>query len=1085
MKHMRMVWGWVPVWGWVVSSVIAGAQTKTITLTRSDPYESEPMVIEHLDTMFRFASDGTGAKQITGVYLMQSEAAARQFGVLTIPFAAGNERVEIEYVRVRKPDGTLVETPASDAQEMPQEVTRQAPFYSDLKEKQVPVRNLRVGDRLEYKASVVRVKAEAPGEFWGQEDFGNGVVVLEESIELYLPKGKYVKVWSPDHAPVVTEQGEERVYRWTGSQLKPTVVSEKEKREKEKKASAEAANQDPVKELNREGELEPVAWTTFKSWEAVGGWYRGLEQGRMAADTAVKAKTAELIAGKATEEDKIRALYDFVSSQIRYIGVALGVGRYQPHEASEVLRNQYGDCKDKHTLLAAMLGAAGIHAEASLIGSGIRMNEEVPSPAAFNHMITALPIGDKTIWVDSTAEVAPYRMLLPTVRDKQTLVVPDVGRAELKRTPVDLPFAPFNSFKAVGKLTADGTIKAQMEYVTRGDDEIVMRALYAAVAPGQWDALTQNISRQLGFGGTTRHTEPVRPYATAEPARLAYDYEREKLGDWSNYRIVPLFPLVFLPGIDEKDPPQRPIELGEPRVETASTAMTLPAGWAAHLLPAVHEKTAFANFDKTYKFDAKTGTLMADRRIEIVERRLPAAQWRAYKKWLDRTISEGEPYIQLIRAEGSTAAAESTSSDGKEVPKSQELMREVYEQMQRGEMNKARETLDEVQKLNPEEPGLWRDYGYLEIQRKQWAEAIAALKKELSLHPEQPEVYQLLAQAQRGQGDMEGSLDSLTSLVKAKPDDEAAGKLLGGMLMAAGKYSDAAAVYKKLADGLPDDAGLKIREGEAEVDAGDVKEGIPLLVAALGEETDPGLLNQGAYALVKANIQLDVAVKAARQAVDTLSSESKEWMPGSFGSDRKARQTLLLAAWDTLGWALFKDGQTEEAETLVHAAWLNQPRPEVGLHLGHIEEKLGHREAALATYDMAISAPPPPQMKQVKSKQIEEVAGELKGRWDALHKAGVRPPAKDAQESLQALRTLKLGPRPGENLLVEYTFTISGGKIGVTHRDKQDRAFVSEEETLLRRAKLEGWTPVASSAQVVRKGVLNCHSGVCELMLAP
>ena len=55
----------------------------------------------------------------------------------------------------------------------------------------------------------------------------------------------------------------------------------------------------------------------------------------------------------------MRAIYEFVSGQTRYIGIDFGVGRYQPHAAAEVLANQYGDCKDKDTLLEAMLRAKG------------------------------------------------------------------------------------------------------------------------------------------------------------------------------------------------------------------------------------------------------------------------------------------------------------------------------------------------------------------------------------------------------------------------------------------------------------------------------------------------------------------------------------------------------------------------------------------------------------------------------------------------------------------------------------------------------------------------------------------------------
>jgi hypothetical protein len=74
----------------------------------------------------------------------------------------------------------------------------------------------------------------------------------------------------------------------------------------------------------------------------------------------IQAKAAELTKGANDDLAKIRVLYNFVSTRYRYIGIALGIGRYQPHSAADVLENQYGDCKDKHTLLASMLYAVGI-----------------------------------------------------------------------------------------------------------------------------------------------------------------------------------------------------------------------------------------------------------------------------------------------------------------------------------------------------------------------------------------------------------------------------------------------------------------------------------------------------------------------------------------------------------------------------------------------------------------------------------------------------------------------------------------------------------------------------------------------------
>jgi Domain of Unknown Function with PDB structure (DUF3857) len=94
-----------------------------------------------------------------------------QLGVITLPYAAQNERPEIVYLRVRKKEGSAVQTPPEDAQDIPSQVSHIAPFYSDLKEKQTPVRSLSPGDALEYQVQFHLEKSQAPNQFWGAENF--------------------------------------------------------------------------------------------------------------------------------------------------------------------------------------------------------------------------------------------------------------------------------------------------------------------------------------------------------------------------------------------------------------------------------------------------------------------------------------------------------------------------------------------------------------------------------------------------------------------------------------------------------------------------------------------------------------------------------------------------------------------------------------------------------------------------------------------------------------------------------------------------------------------------------------------------
>jgi len=645
----------------LIASAPPAAPAQSPAPSPTPAYAEEPVVIERSESIFNMLADGTGWIEHSLIARIQSDTAVKQYGVVIVPYASSSEHVELLYARVRHADGTVAETQTSDAMDMPSAVTRAAPFYSDQKELQLPIRSLHVGDTLEFKYRIVRTKAEAPGQFWGQEFFPDTAVVLSAAAELRVPPGTYVNVWSPtlkpqeSDAPATAGAPAQHIYHWSFSQLNPTAGKDAE-------AAAAARKKipwTPEQELDLEqGKLPTFAWSTFKSWQDIGAWYRSLEADRIVPDDTVKAKAAELTAGKSTDQAKAEALYSYVATNIRYIGVAFGIGRYQPHTAAEILSNQYGDCKDKHTLLAAMLSAVGIQSDAVLIGAGIRFNEAVPSPVAFNHLITHLTLDGKPVWLDTTAEVAPFGMLTIATRDKQALVIPNTAVATILRTPVD-PLVPDSStMDATGSLDANGVSTSHIVLAFHGDGEIAARSLFRQISPAQLDQTVQVFSSTIGFTGTVTNPDTSRPTDTSQPFKLAYDYKREKAGDWDHLKTIPQVMPVVLPRVTDIDPPVHAIQLGIPRIDDSKSAMKLPDGWTAVLPAEVHVKCAYAAYDMTYRFD--NGTVYAERRVEILAKKVPVSDWQAYKAWVDKVNPGHEPYIQLVTA---TAAAAAKSSE--------------------------------------------------------------------------------------------------------------------------------------------------------------------------------------------------------------------------------------------------------------------------------------------------------------------------------------------------------------------------------------------------------------------------------------
>src|ERR1700730_15614800 len=159
---------------------------------KAPDYSKEAFVIERLMDKAVFENDGTYSTEENARAKIQSQAALQAFGILNVSNASSTSTVEIVYVRVIKPDGRIVETPAENVLDMPTEITRQAPFYSDLKEKQVAVKGLEIGDAIEYQyRSSLKIPVD-PGQFWFSYNFVQAVICLDESLQVSVPRERYI-----------------------------------------------------------------------------------------------------------------------------------------------------------------------------------------------------------------------------------------------------------------------------------------------------------------------------------------------------------------------------------------------------------------------------------------------------------------------------------------------------------------------------------------------------------------------------------------------------------------------------------------------------------------------------------------------------------------------------------------------------------------------------------------------------------------------------------------------------------------------------------------------------------------------------
>ena len=161
------------------------------------------------------------------------------------------------------------------------------------------------------------------------------------------------------------------------------------------------------------------------SWDELGDWINQLNAGKQELSEVTKQKIKSMLAGVDSDYEKTKVLYEYMQNKVRYVSIQIGIGGWQPVEASEVDAFSYGDCKALSNYMLAMLDVAGIKSYYTLIRAG-RDNEPIyedfPS-SQFNHAILCVPIEEDTVWLECTSQRLPFGYLGSFTDDRNALVV--------------------------------------------------------------------------------------------------------------------------------------------------------------------------------------------------------------------------------------------------------------------------------------------------------------------------------------------------------------------------------------------------------------------------------------------------------------------------------------------------------------------------------------------------------------------------------------------------------------------------------------------------------------------------------------
>lgn len=229
-------------------------------------------------------------------------------------------------------------------------------------------------------------------------------------------------------SPIVSEKNGVKTYTWEIKNI-PALKQEK--------------NAPPLSEIVPVVFFAPSQFEvqgykgSMATWDDFGKFMYQLIQGRDVLPDETKRKVHELTGNLRTDKEKITTLYNFLQQNTRYISIQLGIGGWQPFEASYVAEKKYGDCKALSNYMIALLKEAGITAKYVEIYAGSTAPpflEDFPSSQA-NHVISCVPLGKDTMWLECTSQtVSPGYMGKFTGHRKAILI--DENGAKIVNTPV-------------------------------------------------------------------------------------------------------------------------------------------------------------------------------------------------------------------------------------------------------------------------------------------------------------------------------------------------------------------------------------------------------------------------------------------------------------------------------------------------------------------------------------------------------------------------------------------------------------------------------------------------------------------------
>lgn len=354
-----------------------------------------------------------------------SEAGVQNSSQISVTFSPSYQKLIFHTISVARGGQVIDQLDLSKIKLIRNETDLGRYIYSGLCTAYLNLDDIRPGDRIEYSYTLTGMNPVLDHHFGDMLYFNSQTPISHLLTRIITAPGQtlYIKYFNKATKPGRSLWNNKTVYEWK-MEDRPAYL----------------------------GEPNEPAWyygapyvqvTTDANWQGVADWaVKNLAK----AQTGTNSSIQNLVSEWNKEAGDSTLLYvklatRFVQDQVRYMGVEMGPYSFLPRSPDQVMKQRYGDCKDKSLLLYTFLHLHHIEASVAFVNTdyGNHLTDYLPSVGLFDHAIVTFNYEGNTYWIDPTINYQRGNMYNIATPDFGYALVISPGEDSLTRMQVNTP----------------------------------------------------------------------------------------------------------------------------------------------------------------------------------------------------------------------------------------------------------------------------------------------------------------------------------------------------------------------------------------------------------------------------------------------------------------------------------------------------------------------------------------------------------------------------------------------------------------------------------------------------------------------